>query len=137
MDRMGSRRFPLSSNPSKRIQLALLLLLLPQQDRRLFPPLLSRGLRVPSSLKRVPEPKSLVPRTSHDGLSIRTHRQVKDTVGMPREGRYGGHTGVLPETDLIRYCTARVPVCGNDFARIFRPDEVTHLEGELKMSQTV
>ena len=93
------------------------------------PPLHPRaGSFAPNSIplplsEALPKTQGLVPGTSHNSLSVGTHRQVQYTISMSRQARYLGHAWVLPDDYLVLAVTVR----GYKLIAIFRPGEVADL----------
>lgn len=55
----------------------------------------------PCFAENAPEPESFVSGARHDGLSVRGHSEVKDTIGMSCQLGHLHQAGVLPDEDLI------------------------------------
>ena len=51
--------------------------------------------------KRIPKPQRLIPRTRHDRLTIRAHREIQHAVRMPRQQHDHVQCGVLPDAYLV------------------------------------
>lgn len=81
----------------------------------------------PPFLERIPKAKRLVSCSGDDRLSVRTHGEVEDSVGVTAERGDLGHSWVSPDADLIGDGSSGIPMGGDEFVGILGPHEVADL----------